>query len=369
MSDEKSHILHVIPSLHIGGAERCLERLAVAQAAEGTNSTVVTLLPRTGSLIETELARSGIEVLSLDMIGPWGFPLAALKLANLIRARKPRAVQSWLHYGDLSATAGLVLSGRRSQTRLIWGVRSSDLDFTNYSNKLELVAKICARLSPMANVIASNSEAGKKAHVALGYAEKNFETVYNGIDIDRFTPLSQHEREAFRKSLSVPIDSFLVVMAARLDPQKDYGTFLKVADRLPDFQFVVAGSRTQALPDRENVQTLGLFNNMVDLFGSADCVLSTSAYGEGFQNTIAEAMACGTPAVATNVGDAAVIIGETGYLAERADVVGLAKAIQMLADEPLTDRLARRDATRRRILEQFGLAEMVRHFARLQNAA
>ena len=362
-------VLHVIPSLGIGGAEGCLQRLVEAQSGNGTMSEVVTLLPATGSVIEAELARSGIEVHALNMSGAWSFPRAVLKLAKVIRAKKPHAVQSWLHYGDLTATLAVLMSGRKSRTRLIWGVRSSRLEFSNYGSKLGLVAKACAKLSPLAHVITANSEAGRMAHVALGYSAANFEVVYNGIDIERFVPLPGPERAAFRKSLSLPADLFVVVMAARLDPQKDYETFLKVVEDLPGIQFVVAGSGTEALPARPNLRTLGLFANMANLFGCADCVLSTSAYGEGFPNTVAEAMACGTPAVATDVGDVAIIMGDTGVLTAPRDIAALVSGINVLARETDADRSVRRAAARCRIVDQFALQEMVRNFTRLQKTA
>ncbi|RCK33588.1 hypothetical protein TH24_21310 [Thalassospira xiamenensis] len=297
----------------------------------------------------------------------WFFPISIFKLAWMIYKFKPSIVQSWMHYADLVATLALLISGRRKNTRLIWGVRCSNLDFSQYGWKLFFTVKVCSFLSAKADVIIANSEAGRSAHVKLGYASERFRVVHNGIDVDKFAPIGVEARNKFRAKFSIPEDAFIVVMAARFDPQKDYQTFLRVVGRLPECVFLVAGTDTEKLPRISNVIKVGVFGDMPTLFGSADCVLSTSAYGEGFPNVVAEAMACGVPAVATNVGDVSLIIGDTGYITDVKDCDGIVNAIISIKSECLHDKERRSKMSRRRILENFELKKMISQLIYIQS--
>jgi glycosyltransferase involved in cell wall biosynthesis len=90
--------------------------------------------------------------------------------------------------------------------------------------------------------------------------------------------------------------------------------------------------------------------------------LSTSVFGEGFPNAVAEPMACGIPVVATDVGDSRLIIGDTGFVVSPRDVPGMASAIGSLLAEPETKRAARGAAARIRIQDHYSLDRMVSAF-------
>src|SRR5690606_26517005 len=86
-----------------------------------------------------------------------------------------------------------------------------------------------------------------------------------------------------------------------------------------------------------------------------------SSLGEAFPNVLAEAMACGTPCVTTDVGDAALIVGKTGWVAPARDAERLAHAIgaALTARGHADAWEARQRACRERIVENFGLSKMV----------
>lgn len=351
-------VLHVIPSLNIGGAEMSLARLAATPREGRPEARVVTLMPATGSRIEDELRDAGIPVSSLDAQDGWGMPSAVFKLANTIKDFQPDCIQGWLYYGDLAATLALLRSGRRKTTRLYWGIRCSDMDFSQYGRQLRWTVKACARLSRTPDAIIANSVAGRIVHENLGYRADKFEVIPNGIDRERFVPDPQAGRR-FQSEFDIPTDQPIVVAAARVDPQKDYDTFLKVVSGLPNVTFIAAGSGTEMLPHYANLIRLGAWNEMPYLFAAADLAICTSAFGEGFPTVIGEAMACGTPVVTTDVGDARAIVGDCGTTCAVGDVAGLVAAISKLLSEASDER---RQQARARIIHNFSLDRMINRF-------
>jgi hypothetical protein len=88
-------------------------------------------------------------------------PVAVFRIASLIRKLSLLAIQSWLYYGDLIATAALYLSGRRHQTRLYWGGRCSDIS-QRYSIQSRLAVAACVKVSRFPDAVVANSYSGRR---------------------------------------------------------------------------------------------------------------------------------------------------------------------------------------------------------------
>ncbi len=148
----------------------------------------------------------------------------------------------------------------------------------------------------------------------------------NGIDTAVFCP---GDRQMARETLGIPQDAKVVLFAAaaRKSAFKDAETLWTAAERLAavcsDTLFLCVGIAAPTRRFAGNLRCVGFIANqrqMADVYRAAD-VFWHAAKAEAFGKTVTEAMACGTPVVASAVGGITeqVIDGECGFLAETAD--------------------------------------------------
>ena len=356
VSERPRKILYVITHLWVGGAEATLTRLVTAERKIADEITVVALRP--GGPHADRMRAGGVNVVELNFGSLFGVPAGLYRLARLIARTRPEIVQGWMYHGDLAALIGLALSGRRRATRLGWAIRGSDIDFSRYSLQLRLVVKACALLSRQPDLITANSAAGLKVHLGYGYRPRRAEIIPNGIDTRRFRP-DPDLRATVRRELGIPAEAIVLAHVARVNPMKDHQVFLAAMAELPDLRALLIGADTERLPDQPNLVRLGRRDDVERLLPAADFVVSSSAFGEGFSNALAEGMACGLPAISTDVGDAAIIVGDTGAIVPPRDPQALASAIRELASEERNTNGDRTRRARARIVEQFSLERSV----------
>ena len=241
-----------------------------------------------------------------------------------------------MYHADL--VAGIV--GKIAGVKhIIWSIRQSNLarDYNKISTLL--VVKACAFLSPfIPSKIISNSTSARQSHIEVGYKADKIHVIANGFDLERFFP-DKALRSAFRSRHNIDETTPLVGLVARFDPVKNHAGFFEAAqtihEAMPDVRFVLAGtyitSKNQtlmAMIDKAGLQQktylLGEQNDIASIMNGID-VLISSAHAEAFPNVLGEAMACGTPCVATDVGDCKTIIGDTGGVVDAGDMKALAR--------------------------------------------
>ena len=348
--------MHVITGLGIGGAETMLVNLATHGGGVGLDQRVVSLLP--GGENVARLEEAGIAVDQLGM-APSRMSLAAvLRLARLIRRHRPQVVQSWMYHADLCAWAARALLPRGSRPRLAWGIRCSDMQIEHYSRQLRWVIGTGAKLSGRPDAIIANSQAGAAVHRALGYRNAGFVVIANGINTELFRPDSGR-RAAHRTALGIPEDAVAVALVARTDAMKDHPAFLAAMARNPGLRGFLIGRGTDRLVLPPNVTALGARHDLPDLLPAFDVIALSSAFGEGVSNAVAEGMAAGLVPVATDVGDARILVGDTGFIAPPRDVEALADALRAAADAA---RAGGGTAARQRIVDAFSLPVALRAF-------
>ena len=373
MNDNRVNIIHVITSLNVGGAETMLNRLLKSMDSGRFENQVVSLI-RPGPIGE-RIQALGVPVFSLNM-WPGRLSLDALfGLTRLLRRINPDLVQTWLYHADLLG----VLAAKMAGLPVIWNIRASNMDMSHYRRLSSTVLRACVQFSGWPQAVIVNSKAGQEFHTRLGYHPRRWVHIPNGVDTGQFQP-DPGARMVLRNELGLPSESLLIGLIARFDPMKDHGNFLRaaglLASRAPDVHFVLAGNGVEpsnlSLRDyldrdemKGRVHMLGQRDDISRLTAALDIASSSSSFGEGFSNTIAEAMSCGIPCVVTDVGDSAYLVGETGMVVPPMNPQALADGWQRMIELGVGGRNALGAAARQRIQQNFQQDEIARQYERL----
>lgn len=356
----RTRITLMIRDLGHAGAQRQLVALACGLDPKRFDVSVVSFY---GGAQMAALQEKGIRAICIEKRHRWDMIGFLWRMARTLRQLQPDVLYTFLNESNLM---GALLKPLLSQTRLIWGLRDSQTDAALYGWLGKLVFKLTTRLSSVPDLHIANSHSGAAYYTGLGYPAGRMRVVANGIDIMIF----QHDEPAgtaLRSSLGLTHDAKLLGLVGRLSPMKDHLTALRALALVPakvHLLIVGNGDEAYATSLRDEVERLKLAdrvhwsparNDMPAVFSALDGLLSSSAYGEGFSNVIGEAMACGGPCVATDVGDSARLIGKTGFTAPPRNPAALADAIRQLLDAPTNLGFKARE----RIENEFTVARMV----------
>jgi glycosyltransferase involved in cell wall biosynthesis len=179
---------------------------------------------------------------------------------------------------------------------------------------------------------------------------------FSGFDVSKKE--RRQRRDAFRRSLGIPIDARVVSLVGRLERIKRVDRFLRVATLIDDpaetwFLVVGDGALREDLQESPEAGRLGsrlvwagLRDDMSDVYFASDIVAITSD-NEGTAVSAIEAQAAALPVVTTHVGGMAAIVrdGETGVLVDPRDEVAFARALkQLLIDTELARRFGEKGA-------------------------
>jgi glycosyltransferase involved in cell wall biosynthesis len=366
--DHPLQVMHVISGLLHGGAETVLFRLATAPGST-VRHTVVSM--RGEGVMGARLREAGVEVICLDMQGWAGNVRGLWRLVRLLRARRPDVVQTWMYHADLIAGLVARLAGLRA---VAWGVRNSGVSLGESSRSSRAAAWACARVSGwVPGVVVACARKAAEVHRAWGYRADRVLVVPNGYDLDVWHPDAAGAAE-LRARWGVPEGAPLLGSVARWNPLKDHENLLAALALCvrahPDLRCVLIGLGMS----RDNADLIalarhyGLLDHLIFLGRRDDVpalmraldihVLSSKA--EGFPNVVSEAMASGVACVATDVGDAADIVGEHGWVVPPGDASALAGAIDRAVAAVRDPQWpARRDAARASVERRYSLQTMV----------
>jgi glycosyltransferase involved in cell wall biosynthesis len=264
---------------------------------------------------------------------------------------------------------------------VIWSIHNANLEPGKNRSTTLIIVRICAMLSRwIPTRIVSCSQAATVLHQQAGYCVNKFMTIPNGYAVDSFAP-DRQAGLAVRRSLALPENRPVLGMVARFHPLKDHSNFVQALGLLKQknitFSCLLVG--TGMLEDNKILVALiekaGIKND-IRLLGPRDdipAIMSAldihvlSSVGEAFPNVLAESMACGTPCVTTDVGDAAFILGNTGWVVPSRNSKALAAAIaESIAAMGDTSAWQQRQAmARQRIIDNFSLEKMVAAYQKI----
>ena len=363
-------VLFLIPSLDRGGAEgqlimliNGLDRRRFAPLL----CCLETVSPERRGEIRCDVV--GLGITSLFRVSA---VVGLLRLVTLIRHRGVRVVHAVFLRAEILAGLARLLDGR---LKVILGKR--DLEHYRYRwHERHLVR----RVNSTCDAIVANAMAVRDRLVRTwGVSKDRVAVIRNGVDLERFVPVSRARRAHMKRELGLRETDCLAVMVTHLVPVKGVETLVDAAATLPreapNARFVVLGGgplldalreRARAVAIGQAITFIGDVSDVVPYLAAADLGV-LSSLSEGFPNAVLEYMAMGLPVVATAVGGVPELLGadgDCGYLVPAGAPAAIAERVALLMSDPdLRADMGRRG--RLRIEALFGADRMVMEYGRL----
>jgi glycosyltransferase involved in cell wall biosynthesis len=360
-------ILHVITSLWLGGAETMLCQLLEHTDRKKFAPTVVSLRP--AAELAARVTAAGVPLRCLDMSPSPKHMLRGLRdLRKIMSELRPALVQTWMYHADF--LGGLAARSLSPRPPIVWNIQHGVMDPTQTKPASLWLMRLLAPLSRwLPDRIFVCSRAAIETHAKVGYARGKMVHIPNGADCERFKP-DAVARQEVRMELGIPQDAPVIGMAGRYNPQKDYANFFGAVRIFQSSDsrahFVACGTNVtrenpelagflKDCPDPSRVHLLGPRRDMPRVYPAFDVATLSSAHGEGMPVTLCEALACGVPGVATNVGDSADVIGPSGRIVPPKDNAALAGAWHVVLNLPAGERAELQRLARHRVQKNFSL--------------
>lgn len=376
LSPAPLHIVHVIASLQVGGAEMALLRLATASGvvsrpagAAGVHHTVVSMLP--GGVLGERFEAAGIPVVWLDFSRR---PVRSfITLCAWMRRHRPDVVNTWMTYGDVVGGLAARLCGIRA---VVWGIRQTSIGTMAAPLRLRVMYRVGAALSHrVPRAIVCCAHAARVSHIAFGYNAQDMRVIANGFDTEAIDP-QRFDRNEARLLHDFDPDHIVVGHLARFSAVKDHLGFVRAArlalDAEPRLRFMMVGrgvntgnpllmETLRELNLLPFVALLGERNDPVRCMRGMDIFCLSSRF-EGFPNVLGEAMAMGLACITTDAGDARMLAGSAAVVVPCMDAPALATQMVQMAQAGAPHRALLGRQARERIVTQFSIETMCRHF-------
>lgn len=373
--DRRPVVLHFAYSIGGGGAEAMLMNLAESLDPAQFRTVVVAINAKPWTHQLKRLHEAGVDVHDLEST-TYLNPRTLARLHAVLRAERPDIVQTWTHHADLVGGWAARVAGVRN---IVWSIHCREIHRNpgDSDGKMGLFRRALAyssRLIPQR--IISCSATAIEDHDAMGYPRAKMHWIPNGINADRFVPNTDAGLDT-RAELKLPANAPVIGYVGRFHEMKDLATFLRAAAllqaRVPEAHFVFCGGveielgevereLLAMLPQRHQVRFESFRADPWRLYPALS-VFSLSSRTEACPMTILEAMSCGVPCVATDVGDCGRLLEGLGEVVPMRDHSALASAWEKALQLGTAAREKISRESRQRVLEKFTIAQAARQYA------
>jgi len=341
-------VIWLIDSLGRGGAEQLMPPLLHTLSALGVRSRVGVLQVREGNPLAGELEAQGFPV---DLIGIQRLrnPLNIPRISHYLYKHKPDIVHTQLEFAH---TLG-VLSSRLLRIPVVSTLHSLPAPHVHTSAywRHRLLWWVLRNHSRKVIAVAENA---RQYYIEQGQLQpESIETIYNGIDLNRFSQIQPAQLQSLRDSLGIPHTAPLLLTVAYLREPKGIQYMLQAMPRIlaeiPQTHYLIAGAGAYQQPLQEltdelgitqNVTFAGFRNDIACLLSACDCFVLPSLT-EALPTVLIEAMACAKPIIASRVGGVPEMIeeGKNGFLVKPADSANLAESCLRILQNPEQARI------------------------------
>lgn len=340
--NQKIHVLQIIDSMALGGAEVLLRDLSSALLA---NDFKVSVCYNTDGPIAKQIEAMGVSTTRLPRLGRVDLYLL-WKTYRQIKMLKPDIVHTHLFKSDFHGRLAAKLAGTP--------VVITTLHNCHNWAKNPLLGGIYGANARLADhVIAVSDEVRDYAVSYIHIDPQRLTTIANAVPLSRFGK-SEAARVAVRGEFNIPLDAPLLGIIARLTEQKDHDNFLhaakKILEEAPDTYFLIIGdgplagtlkALAQSLGIQKSVIFCGIRQDIPEVMAALDILVFSSRW-EGLPVALLEGMASSLPVVATSVGGVPGVIqnGETGLLVLPEDSSALAKSsLSLIKNAALREKM------------------------------
>jgi L-malate glycosyltransferase len=323
-------VLHVMPHIGTGGAERQLYELIVHSDPDRVQHEVLYYSDSRDIECYRLYDQGGVRYARVPR-NKWR-PLKFLRdFAGEIRSRNPDIVHCWLTSGNFWGRLAAILAGVRC-ILVAWRNCGLSRSFGMY---------VCEHLtSKHVSHLANSRACARFIAERLGISPDRFTVVYNGLETRKFN-VPDRRKELFA-GLNIPEDHKIVIMVGRLAEQKNYPMLIRVAQKTKQMglplHFVIAGTglllnglteMSRQLEVEDRIHFIGVRNDVPQILAASDIFLFTTNF-EGFPNALLEAMAAKLPVVTTNFSGADELIrdGQNGVIVPMDDANAAAEALR-----------------------------------------
>jgi glycosyltransferase involved in cell wall biosynthesis len=370
------HVMHIIDSLHGGGAETSLVEMLPGLKSRGVRTTIVTLLSDDGAL-DNQLASLRVAPIRMRHRDPVGL---TLELRNLIYSMRPDVIHTTLFRANVLGR----IAARTVGTPVITTLANQDYGPEHRANSrfgswsVRMIHSADLLTVPLTTRFHAIS--GNVAEVMarrLRIPEERIRVVYRGRDPKRLGVYTLERRLRTRATFSIDAQASVVLSVGRLDRQKGVDitvdAFRQLLNEMPDAVLLIAGrpgnasaivrAKAQGCPA---IRFLGHRTDIPDLMCAAD-VLSFSSRWEGLGGTVIEAMALRLAIVGSDIPPVVETIGDVDWpLVPPDNVQALAQALSnALKAGPETE--ARKDGGEERFHRVFTADAAADGMAQLYN--